>query len=67
MKMNSDYLLDVYQLLSREIKIAKQQTDARAQAYFKLDRLQEQQKNCWKEIDQQIPDEFILQIAILIN
>lgn len=65
--MINEYLLDVYQILSREIKIAKQQTDPRAKSYYNLDKLKAQQDACWKDIDSQIPDSFILQISILTN
>lgn len=67
MKMNSDCLLDVYQILTREIRIARQQSDTRAASYFNLPHLEKQKEDCWKAIDAEIPDDFILQISILTN
>jgi hypothetical protein len=67
MKMNSDALLDAYQILTREIKIARQQSDARTMAYFNVEKLEQQKEACWKAIDAEIPDEFILQISIMTN
>jgi hypothetical protein len=61
--LNFEYLLDLYHLLSIEIKIAKQQSDARAQAYFNLDDLIIKKQVCYAKLERFIPEDFITEFT----
>ena len=55
-------LLRSYQLIGREIHIARQQTDARSQAYFRLNELKYNREMCWIHLDKCIPEGFLAEL-----
>jgi len=61
--LNIEYLMELHRLLSIEIKIAKQQNDARAIAYFNLENLVARKNDCKEKLEEFIPEEFIYEIT----
>lgn len=61
--LNIEYLMELHRLLSIEIKIAKQQNDARAIAYFDLENLVARKNDCSEKLEEFIPEEFIYELT----